>query len=88
MKKKIIILLCAICMCFSGCSQELARGYGGTFTLDLEPGEKLIEITWKDAGLWYLTRPFRDGEEAETYEFKESSNYGIWEGTVIIIEHK
>lgn len=55
-------------------------------TLELEPGQKLEMITWKDDSLWYLTRPMQDGEEPETHTFQQSSEFGVFEGTVTIIE--
>ena len=76
------------CLVLTGC-QGVAREYGGTATINLEPGEKLEEITWKDnSDLWYLTRPMREGEKAETHMFKQSKDFSIIEGTVIIIEHE
>jgi hypothetical protein len=62
--------------------------YGGTINIDLPVGEKLAEVTWKDNNLWYLTRPMREGEEAETWTFQEKSNYGVMEGKVILKEKK
>ena len=56
--------------------------------IELEPNQKLEEITWKYDSLWYLTRPMTDDDIAETHTFKESSLFGICEGTVIIREHK
>lgn len=50
-----------------------------------KPGVKLEEITWKDDDLWYLTRPMRDNESAETHTFDQSTDFGF-EGQVIIIE--
>ena len=90
MKKKIaaIAAILVLSFCLSGC-QTITRKYGGTTELDLEPGLKLEEITWKDDdSLWYLTRPMTDEDIAETHTFKESSLFGICEGTVIIREHK
>lgn len=55
--------------------------------MDLEPGEKLEEITWKDDSLWYLTRPMREDEAPETHVFQQSSQFGIFEGSVTVIEH-
>ena len=49
-------------------------------TLELEPGQKLEMITWKDDSLWYLTRPMQDGEEPETHTFQQSSEFGVFEG--------
>lgn len=87
--KKIIMLLAIIMtiMVFSACTaQERARNFGGSETVTLEPGEKLEMITWKGDSLWYLTRPMREDETAETHTFKQDSSYGIFEGTVTIIE--
>lgn len=56
--------------------------------MELEPNEKLEEITWKDASLWYLTRPMTEDDIAETHVFKQSSNWGVLEGTVTIVESK
>ena len=67
----------------------IAREFGGTVTVNLEPNRKLVNISWKtDNSLWVLTRKMRDGEEAEEYEYREDSSFGIIEGTVKIIEHK
>lgn len=86
MKKLILASIVAISILFlSGC-QSVTRNMGGSTTIKLDPGLKLEEITWKDDNLWYLTRPMRDDEKAETHTFQESSNIGIIEGTVTIIE--
>ncbi len=83
-----LLMLFAIIFCFSGCAQSMAKGYGGKYTIDLPEGQKLLEITWKDGdNLWYLSRPMREDEYPETYTWQEDSVYGIWEGTVTIIEH-
>lgn len=68
--------------------QNLAKNLGGDVTVDLPEDTKLEEITWKDDSLWYLTRPMRDNEEAEVHTFQQSSNFGVFEGTVTVIEHK
>lgn len=89
MKKRIILLLMIFSsmIFFNGCtSNELAREFGGKMTIELEPGNKLEEITWKDANLWILTRPMREDEKAETYTFYESSAYHVFEGEVTVIE--
>ena len=92
MKKVLcVILIIAICLslcgCMSGC-QGAARDLGGEVTIELPPNEKLEIITWKENSLWYLTRPMRGGEEAETHVYKQSSEWGVFEGTVTIIETK
>ncbi len=68
-------------------SQYAAKHLGGTTTVDLPAGQKLINVTWKDNSLWYLTRPMTEEDKAETYTFQESSNLGVLEGTVTIYEY-
>ena len=71
---------------FSGC-QSAARNLGGDITLELEPGLKLEEITWKEDSLWYLTRPMREYEKPiNTCVFKQSSEWGVFEGSVTVVE--
>lgn len=93
--KKIIfpvLILVAIVMCLSGCTEkQMTLYYGGNITIDLPAGQKLEEITWKIDGdfpnLWYLTRPMREDEFPETHTFQEDSNWGVWEGTITVVEH-
>lgn len=68
--------------------QQRAKKYGGTATENLPANQKLVTVTWKETNLWYLTRPMSATDVAETYEFKESSNFGILNGKVIIKETK
>ena len=56
--------------------------------MELPKGEKLVEVTWKDSNIWYLTRPMKEDDEPETYTFKEDSEWGVFEGTVTIVESK
>lgn len=86
----ILGILLVMSLVLSACNgQYMAKNWGSTYTIDLDPGYKLVEITWKDEdNLWYLVRPFEEGEEPTEYLFKEESAYDIIEGTVKIIEHK
>lgn len=68
--------------------QSTARNFCGNTTLELEPNQKLEEITWKNNSLWYLTRPMTDDDIAETHTFQESSNFGVFEGSVTVVETK
>ena len=89
MKKILFILVIVFSVGIFSCTQnQRAKIYGGTIKLDLPVGEKLVTATWKQDNFWYLTRKMRPDEKPETYYFKESSNFGIVEGKVIIIEHK
>jgi hypothetical protein len=85
--KKIIGLLLVITM-FSCTSNERAKHWGGTMKIELDRGQKLVDVTWKESSLWYMTRDMKDGETADTYTFKEDAPFGIVEGKVIFIESK
>lgn len=83
-----IIAFCLIIViAFTGC-HTVTKELGGSMTVELDPGQKLEEVTWKDTDLWILTRPFREGEEPETHTFQEDAEWGVMEGTVTIIESK
>ena len=87
MKKILVILILSLGLL--SCTQnQKVKKYGGTATINLPQGKKLINCTWKEDNLWYLTRNMLPNETAETYELKEKSNYGVWEGTYIIVETK
>ena len=89
MKKRILLLIIlSIIISFSSGCQEMAKNYGGSMTIELEPGTKLELITWKDNSLWYCTRPMRDDEEAEVHTYQEQSEFRTFEGTITIKETK
>lgn len=72
-----------------GCTEhDLAKNFGGTMTVELKPGLKLVNVTWKESELWYLTRAMRADEAPESYEFQESTGMGMMEGKVIIKERR
>lgn len=83
-----LFLLSALGTCAWNCSSQYrARHWGGTMTVELEPGEKLLFVTWKDEELWPLTRPMHEGERPEQYTFRQrkAGLVGL-EGKVIIKE--
>lgn len=91
MKRKITLLAISLLVMYalSGCSSQMAaKSFGGDVTLELRPGRKLEEITWKDDSLWYLTRPMSENEEPETHLFEQSSMWKVFEGTVTVVESK
>lgn len=64
------------------------RTFGGTATIKLPAGQRLITATWKGDNIWYLTRPMRTNETPESYQLREESSFGLIEGTYNIIESK
>lgn len=89
--KRILLsfIACASLVLTAGCTKQiLVKNWGGTLTETLVPNQKLVVMTWKDNDLWVLTRPMRTNETAETYTFKESSSWGMFQGTVTVVESK
>ena len=89
MKKLIILSLFAVSMvALISCDNWKSRKWGGSTTITLPKGEKLIEATWKENSLWYLTEPMDADYEPKKKTFREDSNLGILEGTVIFVESR
>ena len=85
--KKLIVILLGISMLTS--CQLFTRKFGGNTTITLEKGEKLVEATWKDGGdLWYLVEPMDSDYTPKVKVFKESSVYGVLEGSVTFVENR
>jgi hypothetical protein len=80
-----IILMVGLLSCTEN---QMARQFGGSETIELNPGDRLVNVTWKgkeSTDLWILTK--KDTTVLPTqYSFKEKSNYGVLEGEIIIIE--
>jgi len=85
--KRILVILFTV-LCLTSCEQTITRNFGGTTTIDLEPGEKLVEATWKEDNLWYLVEPMDSDYVPKTKVFKENSLYGALEGKVIFVENR
>ena len=91
MKKKLLsIALVAVLLStlFSCTENSRARQFGGTMTIDLPRGEKLLMVTWKEDNLFYLTEPMDSVYTPKTKTFKEKSSFSIMEATIIFRESK
>jgi uncharacterized lipoprotein YehR (DUF1307 family) len=85
---KFVIVVIASIMMIGCTTNERVKRFGGSMTIKLDSGQKLVDVTWKENSLWYMTKPMKEDDEAETYTFKEESSYGIIEGSVIFVETK
>ena len=86
--KKIVcsMFLTGACL-LAGCTEnERVRNFGGTKQVELPAGEKLVNITWKENNVWYLTRTRHPDEKPEIYKFSEDSNFGVAKGSIVIRE--
>lgn len=87
--KNVILSAISIIALSTSCTENArVKRFGGEGTINLPQGQKLINVTWKETQVWYLTRPMHNGENAETYQFQEESSWGVVEGTYIIHESK
>ena len=92
----LVALVATLILC--GCGQEatekkegvksvgnvIAKQIGGKATVELPPKQKLVSVTWKgeNDSMWFLYRPFREGEKPETYSYQEDSRWGLMEATI------
>lgn len=99
MKKIMLIVLAAVALLLCGCGQNpnddvkssgsvVAKKIGGTANIVLPPKQKLVSVTWKREEMWLLYRPFRSGEFAEEYTYREDSVFGVMETTLKIKEQE
>jgi hypothetical protein len=86
--KKLLLAIGVIVM-FGSCTENSrVKSFGGEGTINLPKGRKLVNVTWKETQVWYLTRPMNSTDVAETYQFHEESSWGMVEGTYNIVETK
>lgn len=85
----ITLAIAIVCTFFIGCTEHgKARRWGGQMTITLPKGQKLLEATWKEASLWYLTEPMDSGYMPKTKTFREDSRFGVFEGEITFVESR
>ncbi|MCH5241780.1 MAG: hypothetical protein J1F67_05080 [Muribaculaceae bacterium] len=88
MKKK-LFLIAAILLTMASCTkQSRVRNFGGTETIQVKPGYRVMMATWKDSNLFYMIEPMPENYEPTEKYLVESSSYGIWESEIIFIESR
>jgi hypothetical protein len=80
----IMVAISIIAILLGGCNYTTKK-FGGETTIELREGERLQNVTWKDNSLWMLTKQSPETQPTK-YELRESSNLGVAEGTVHIVE--
>ena len=86
--KRVFLAIGLIALLGSCTENSRVKNWGGDGTLTLPKGQKLINVTWKESQIWYLTRPMTPQDSCQIYTFHESSSWGVMEGTYTIIEVK
>ena len=87
MKKLFLVIVMGV-MVTSCTENNRVKNWGGEGNINLPKGRKLVNVTWKENQIWYLTRPMNSNDVAETYQFQEESSWGVMEGTYNIVETK
>ena len=87
MKKLFLVIVMGI-MVISCTENNRVKNWGGEGTINLPKGRKLVNVTWKENQIWYLTRSMNSNDVAESYQFQEESSWGVMEGTYNIVETK
>ena len=82
--KKILICLAAIVAV--GCENYTTKRFGGTMTIDVEPGYKVTNATFKGDEIWYFVEKMDSTYEPTQKKLVEKSMYGALEGTIIFNE--
>jgi hypothetical protein len=86
--RKIFLVIMMGVIATSCTENSRVKAWGGEGTINLPKGRKLVNVTWKETEVWYLTRPMDSNDVAETYQFQEESSWGLVEGTYNIVETK
>ena len=86
--KKLFLAIVMGVMVTSCTENNRVKNWGGEGNINLPKGRKLVNVTWKENQIWYLTRPMNSNDVVETYQFQEESSWGVMEGTYNIIETK
>ena len=86
--KKLLTLSIFSLLLFSCTENNRVKNWGGTGTINIPRGEKLVNVTWKGEQIWYLTTKMIESDTPKTYQFNEESSWGIMEGSYYIVESK
>jgi hypothetical protein len=69
------------CILLTSCTENYrTKHFGGTETIPLKSNEIVLNVTWKESQMWICTRD----TITNTVYFREKSNWGVLEGTVIL----
>lgn len=83
MKKLLICLFAILAM---SCENYTTKHLGGTMTINVEPGYKVTNATFKEDEIWYFIEPMDSTYTPSQKKFVEKSMCGVIEGTIIFNE--
>lgn len=85
---RIMMMIACLVLATSCTEQYMARHYGGKMKIELPKGERLINATWNESDLCYLTEPMDSGYVPKEKVFRESSSLGVFESEIIFMESR
>lgn len=91
MKKIVLSAIVAVSLVFglSSCTENRrARVFGGTATINVEKGKKVMMATWKDEGIFYMVEDMEEGYVPHDKMLIESSSFGVIESKVVFKESR
>ena len=84
-----LVSLALLAIVMPSCTDNMmAKNFGGKTTINLDKGQKLVNMTWKDDNLWVLTTYMTPADSAKAYFFKESASFGMMNGEITVFETK
>ena len=84
--KKILIYLVALIVV--SCENYTTKYWGGTMTINVEPGYKVTNATFKEDEIWYFVEPMDEIYTPKQKKFIEKSMFGAFEGEIVFIEKR
>lgn len=90
MKKLLTFISLVICIfLMSSCTeQERVRQFGGTATIDVEPGYRVMMATWKGDDLFYMIEEMPEDYVPHNKTLVESSSWGVIESKTVFKESR
>lgn len=82
------ILICLVAILAVSCDNYTTKHWGGTMTIDVEPGYKVTSATFKTDEIWYFVEPMDANYTPAQKKLVEKSMYGALEGTIIFNESR
>lgn len=84
--KKILICLAAIAAV--SCENYKTKHLGGTMIINVEPGYKVTNATFKEDEIWYFVEPMDNAYTPSYKKLVEKSMFGALEGQIIFKERR
>jgi hypothetical protein len=80
------LLICLAAFAAVSCENYTTKNLGGTMTINVEPGYKVTNATFKGDEIWYFVEPMDSNYTPAQKKLVEKSMYGALEGTIIFNE--